>query len=102
MLGIQLFVFLVGEREGVNREAPGARQMFGARWLFFEKFPGGHRRGETPVPIPNTVVKPSTADGTARVTSWESRSLPGVFYAPELVSRARAFSICSGLEMGRP
>ena len=43
------------------------------------QFPGGHRRGETPVPIPNTAVKPSTADGTARVASWESRSLPGFF-----------------------
>ena len=42
-------------------------------------FPGGHRRGVTPVPIPNTEVKPSTADGTARVTAWESRSLPGLF-----------------------
>jgi hypothetical protein len=31
-----------------------------------ETFPGGHRRGVTPVPIPNTEVKPSTADGTAR------------------------------------
>ena len=30
------------------------------------KFPGGHRGGVTPVPIPNTEVKPSTADGTAR------------------------------------
>ena len=42
-------------------------------------FPGGDRRGVTPVPMPNTVVKPSTADGTARVTVWESRSLPGFF-----------------------
>ena len=41
--------------------------------------PGGHRRRVTPVPIPNTEVKPSTADGTARATAWESRSLPGVF-----------------------
>ena len=29
--------------------------------------------GVTPVPIPNTEVKPSTADGTAWVTAWESR-----------------------------
>ena len=42
-------------------------------------FPGGHRRGVTPVPIPNTEVKLSTADGTAWVTAWESRSLPGLF-----------------------
>ena len=42
------------------------------------KFPGGHRRRVTPVPIPNTEVKPSTADGTARAGAWESRSLPGI------------------------
>ena len=27
----------------------------------------------TPVPIPNTTVKPLTVDGTARETVWESR-----------------------------
>jgi hypothetical protein len=40
--------------------------------------PGGNAGGATPVPISNTVVKPSRADGTALVTVWESRSLPGV------------------------
>ena len=30
-------------------------------------------------PIPNSEVKPSSADGTARGTAWESRSLPGFF-----------------------
>ena len=34
------------------------------------------RPGETPVPIPNTMVKPWTADGTALETVWESRWLP--------------------------
>ncbi len=43
-----------------------------------QKFPGDYGGGVTPVPIPNTVVKPSCADGTAGVTLWESRSLPGV------------------------
>ena len=38
---------------------------------------GDFSRGETPVPIPNTVVKTSSADDTARETVWESRSLPG-------------------------
>jgi hypothetical protein len=37
---------------------------------------GGDSGGETPVPIPNTEVKPSSADGTALVTRWESRTLP--------------------------
>src|SRR6185503_5750140 len=43
------------------------------------KFPGGHRGRVTPVPIPNTEVKPATADGTACAGVWESRSLPGLF-----------------------
>ena len=41
-------------------------------------FPGGHTAGATPVPIPNTEVKPRRADDTARVTVWERRSLPGL------------------------
>ncbi len=42
-------------------------------------FSGGHSEEETPVPIPNTEVKLSSADGTARATEWESRTLPGKF-----------------------
>src|SRR5262245_39134426 len=41
-------------------------------------YAGGHRIRVTPVPIPNTEVKPDTADGTAWETVWESRSLPAV------------------------
>ena len=37
---------------------------------------GGHSGEVTPVPIPNTEVKLSSADGTARGTVWESRSPP--------------------------
>ena len=37
--------------------------------------------GETPVPIPNTAVKPSSADGTCRATDWKSRTSPGFIYA---------------------
>ena len=43
---------------------------------------GGYIGGVTPVPIPNTEVKPSRADGTARATAWESRSLPDAFMKP--------------------
>src|SRR3984885_6119676 len=38
---------------------------------------GGHGGGETPVPIPNTAVKPVSADGTWGVAPWESRTPPG-------------------------
>ena len=40
-------------------------------------FPGDYRERVTPVPIPNTEVKPFIADGTAWVAVWESRMLPG-------------------------
>jgi hypothetical protein len=43
------------------------------------KFPGDNGGGETPVPIPNTAVKPSCADGTAEFL-WKSRTLPGFNY----------------------
>ena len=35
------------------------------------------RFGETPVPIPNTLVKTEAADDTMLETAWESRWLPG-------------------------
>jgi hypothetical protein len=44
------------------------------------KLSGSNGGGATPVPIPNTEVKPSSADGTAPVTVWESRSLPEAFF----------------------
>src|SRR6059058_4256980 len=40
---------------------------------------GGYIGGVTPVPIPNTEVKPTRADGTPRETARESRSLPDLF-----------------------
>src|SRR5689334_14500663 len=42
-------------------------------------FPGGNAGEATPVPIPNTEVKLSRADGTAGETLWESRMPPGFF-----------------------
>src|SRR5579864_5469801 len=39
---------------------------------------GGQTARVTPVPIPNTEVKPRRADDTARVTVWERRSPPGL------------------------
>jgi hypothetical protein len=40
---------------------------------------GGYSGGEPPVPIPNTEVKPASADGTWGATPWESRSPPGIY-----------------------
>ena len=36
------------------------------------------RLGETPVPIPNTMVKPQAAEDTMLETVWESRWLPDI------------------------
>src|SRR5215467_4942206 len=55
------------------------------------KYAGGHRSRVTPVPIPNTEVKPATADGTAWETVWESRSLPAVIVKPASQHDSRAF-----------
>ena len=41
-----------------------------------KRFLGGYAEGVTPVPIPNTEVKPLRADDTMIVRLWESRSLP--------------------------
>lgn len=50
------------------------------RIVQFHEYPflnlGAHSGGETPVPIPNTAVKPSSAEDTALVTEWENRSVP--------------------------
>ena len=42
----------------------------------FERISGGNCGGDTPVPIPNTAVKPSSADGTWDASPRESRSPP--------------------------
>ena len=44
--------------------------------------------GATPVPIPNTEVKPFSADGTWRETAWESRSsLDYIFLGSSMVEQ---------------
>ena len=48
-------------------------------------FFGGDGKEETPVPIPNTEVKLFSADGTARVTEWESRTPPNFFIKPGIL-----------------
>ena len=38
------------------------------------------RAGDTPVPIPNTMVKTRAADGTMLETVWKSRWAPESFF----------------------
>src|SRR5436305_11609734 len=62
--------------------------------LQFE-FSGDCSGGETPVPIPNTAVKPPSADGTARVSVWESRSSPGNYLQSTAHEKSWAVSFFS-------
>ena len=50
-------------------------------------FCGGFGEREIPVPIPNTAVKPLSADDTARATLWESKSPPLSFETARLSLR---------------
>src|SRR5690606_38799492 len=52
---------------------------------------GGYSGGDPPVPIPNTEVKPSSADGTGGGSPRESRSLPGGQKRPGLSDRVFVF-----------
>ena len=65
-------------------------------------FPGGHTAGATPVPIPNTEVKPRRADDTARVTVWERRSLPGLKYKGRRVQLVGPFLFALAWITSRP
>ena len=47
----------------------------------YSMLPVAMRFGDTPVPIPNTMVKTKTADDTWLETTWESRWLPDIFYS---------------------
>ena len=47
-------------------------------------FVGAFSEGGTPVPTPNTEVKPFSADGTTLVTVRESRSAPTLIFSPIL------------------
>ena len=44
--------------------------------IFDKRFSGDHSERVIPDSIPNSVVKPLCADGTAGLSLWESRSLP--------------------------
>ena len=46
-----------------------------------KNFPVAMRLGDTPVLIPNTMVKTQAADGTILETVWESRWLPDYKWA---------------------
>ena len=49
---------------------------------------GGNSERVPPVPIPNTVVKPFSADGTWLVAAWESMTSPDFLFLSGSVVRA--------------
>src|SRR5665648_1144959 len=66
---------------------------------------GGHSEGETPGSIPNPEAKPFSADGTALVTVWESRTPPDIHYerAPTGNNRSGLFHVRRlGATIGHP
>src|SRR5437660_12265195 len=67
-----------------KRRSAGGESIATTAWkrspTFDKEVSGDHSGGETPVPIPNTAVKPASADGTALATGWESRSSPGISF----------------------
>src|SRR6266498_469551 len=56
---------------------------------------GGYTGGATPVPIPNTEVKPSRVDGTAGETLWESRTPPEFISRNAQLIMSWAFRFCA-------
>ena len=54
---------------------------------------GGNSEGDTPLPIPNRVVKPLSADGTWWETAWESRSPPVLDRGAVQLRAARLFVV---------
>ena len=70
----------------------------GTHWFDSPEVPRGLAGGVTPVPIPNTEVKPSKADDTAAVRQWDSRTLPG--YKKSLLEKSgRLFYLSLNLRM---
>ena len=62
-------------------------------------FAGGYSGRATPDPIPNSVVKTSSADGTAGETLWESRTPPAL--CPLRKKGAFLFGRSSAAALGR-
>src|SRR5712692_5319667 len=58
------------------------------------EFAGDERDRATPVPIPNTVVKPVSADGTAPARGWESRPPPASQTKPAPTPRSGLLFSC--------
>ena len=72
------------EHPAVNRRVAGSSPARGVMVAM--------RHWVTPVPIPNTMVKTMTADGTWWVTAWESRWPPLLFALKPDLDRSGFFN----------
>jgi hypothetical protein len=89
------------DAQGCGNAARRGADFVQKSWLPAERtVSGGHGGGETPVPIPNTAVKPARADGTWGEAPWESRSPPG-FLIDSIPSELRLEGILSFLGLGK-
>ena len=72
--------------------------MFRIPCLFHKHSFGGDSGGVPHVPIPNTTVKPSSADGTWTEGSWESRTPPSNPYSliAQLVEHSTVNRVVTG------
>jgi hypothetical protein len=50
--------------------------LFSFEGILAFRISGDNRKGVTPVPIPNTEVKPFSAEDTWWEATWENRTLP--------------------------
>ena len=64
-----------------------------ARRLGGDQVSGAHGGGVPPVPIPNTAVKPASADDSRTAGSLESRSVPDLSDGEELAAAMPAGSL---------
>jgi hypothetical protein len=64
--------------------------------------PGSHSECEPPDPIPNSEVKPLSADGSAGLSLCESRTLPGFnIQTPDARHQGFFFSVAVKIDYGR-
>ena len=75
-LGRDCAAYTAGFVPGPGSKLPDAVTNCRCTYFSNANFPVPIRPGGTPVPIPNTTVKPRAADGTELETVWESRRAP--------------------------
>ena len=74
---LELWLVTHAARREACADEPSVALTFGSANVRMPNVSGGNIEKAIPDPIPNSEVKLLGADGTARATVWESRTLPG-------------------------